>query len=354
MLFQNCIQGQELPEFVKNRLNSEKTNAEKYLNNYRISSKLYPPTRRLSSIFSDIEKKIIDSLGLKLDLSMVYDDDIRERMVELLENKYRQYELDTLIERWVSDEDDIYKRQTIEICRFDTISIFKKILDSLNKINYLDVPENKRTVLALLKLDTTTTYKNNFIKIKNDKRKEVENLILNNPYYNNTYIAELCGYIGDRKFIKPLEKALELSENFNTKVVLEALVRMKVEPYYTNYLKSIIRPIDSVKNSMLHFFVLDFVDVLNNQEAYLEVSKYLLSNVAGAISIIDYKDGTTGNSKTPIYVIALDYIRLCIKNPSLQKIINAPTFDEKKESDRMKVYKWMQKNYGKYEIRRLW
>jgi hypothetical protein len=240
--------------------------------------------------------------------------------------------------------------QAIDICQFDTALIFKQLWDSLNRLDYIHDYENKYTTLFLLRLDTTMIYKNTLSKILEERKKEIEQSIQSRPYYNSGYIAELCGYVGDKRFIAPLEKILEHKKN--NKRVLEALVRMKVEPYYTNYLTERTRSIEDIKKKVT-FFISDLTYILNNQESYLEISKYLLSSAPDlGGSIIDYEYGSKYVT-APVYVHAMLNIR-DIKNPSLQKIINAPDFDEKKESDRLKVYKWMQKNYGKYEIRRIW
>jgi hypothetical protein len=300
-----------------------------------------------------MEQHLIDSLGLKLHVSMVYDDDMCERMVELLENKYRQYELDTLVNREMRYNLATYAIDALEKCHFDTFSFFIEKLDSLVRLEPVNRETKKYTVLRLLRLDTMFAYKTIYAEIVKKDEERIRESYLNNPNYDNTYIAELCGYVGDKRFVEPLEKALKLPDNFDTNTVLRALARMKVEPYYTDYLKKRIRTIDDIKNNMPNFPISDFVYVLGNQEAYLEISKYVLSSATGAIDVIDYED-STGYFETPIYSIALDYIAGWMLNPSLQKIVNSPNFDKNKESDRMKVYKWMQKNYGRYEIWRRW
>jgi hypothetical protein len=349
-------QNQDLPDFVQKKLDVAKEKTRKYLMNYRISKNLPWPSDALDVLFSYREQQIIDSLGLKLHVSMVYDDDMRERMVELLENRYRQYELDTLVKRRMSDEYNICKRRAIDQCHFDTISIFKQKYDSLNHHDYLYdntiyTQRNKFTVLSLLHLDTTMMYKNALIEILEERKKEIEQSIQNNPYYDLRFIAELCGYVSDKRFIAPLEKILEREKD--NERVLEALARMKAEPHYTNYLTERTRSIEDIKKRSPRFSLNDFVYVLGNQEAYLELSKYLLSDATGSVDVIDMPD-TTMYSESPIYLEAIYFIKVYIENSSLQKTINSPNFDEKKESDRLKVYNWMQKNYGKYQIRRIW
>jgi hypothetical protein len=343
-------QSQDLPEFVQNKLDMEKEETREYLINYRISKNLLWPSYALGVLFSERESYILDSLGLKLHVSMVYDDDMRERMVELLENKYRQYELDTLINRYMFElMDTRYKVRAVDMCKFDTIPFFKIMLDSINKANSND-RNNKYKLFDLLHLDTTLAYQTAYSETVKKDKERIETDYLTDTLRIETYIAELCGYVGDKRFVAPLEKILEREKD--NKRVLEALVKMKVEPYYANYLTERTRSIEDIKKEKPRFSLDDFVYVLGNQEAYLELSKYLLSEVEGTVDVIDMPD-TTMYSESPIYLEAISLIGR-IKNPALQKIINTPNFDKKKESDRLKVYKWMQKNYGKYQIYRIW
>jgi hypothetical protein len=194
-------------------------------------------------------------------------------------------------------------------------------------------------------------YKNALEKVLENRKKEIEESIQNNPYYDPGYIAMLCGYIGDKRFIAPLEKILKRKKD--NKGVLEALVRIKAEPYYTDYVSERTRSIEDIKEYSPHFSLNDLVYVLGDQNAYLELSKYLLSSVDGSCDVIDSRDTTFYNC-IPIYIDAMFRISRDIRNPSLQKIVNAPNFDRENKKDCLKVYKWMRKNYGKYEIFKRW
>jgi hypothetical protein len=96
--------------------------------------------------------------------------------------------------------------------------------------------------------------------------------------------------------------------------------------------------------------------VLGTQKAYLELSKYLLSNKPYGIIAIDYSEYSESyptSYTTPVSNDAFYLIQDNIENKDLQEMIgNKHVADDPKLS--ISIYNWMQKNYGKYKIRRIW
>ena len=97
---------QNMPEFVQQRLDSLQHKAKTCLTKFRYgygpySPFYYMPSNQLKYSFSDKEITEIDSLGLILNIGMIYDDEMRDRIVQLMRNKYEEYELDTLVKRYI-------------------------------------------------------------------------------------------------------------------------------------------------------------------------------------------------------------------------------------------------------------
>jgi len=361
--------GQEMPAFVKERLDSVKIKARIaleevriYENGYREMKGKLPEANLLSSEFSDKEIEVINGIGLKLQIGMVFDNEMRDRLVQLLRNEYRKEELDTLVNIQINNNISLFENDAMKICKFDTMQIFKTTLDSfyidLNNKNQVQFSINmyKYDVFKLLHLDTTTIFKQVFNKIVTiEEERERENW-LTNVNYNYTSFAILCGYINDERFIKPLVEALSKSsksDNFQQEKVLEALARMRVEPYYSDYIKKRTLSEEQImdEKNWLDFDIDDFVYVLGTQEAFLELSKYLLSNKPYQMEIIDYADHSETHYN-PISLGAFYLIRDNIENKDIQAIIGPNREDV--EILLKPLYDWMQKNYGNYKIRRIW
>ena len=358
---------QKMPEFVQQRLDGLHYKAKKCLTIYRYGYSPYSPhndlpyANKLSYEFSDKEIELIDSLGLKLHIEMIFDNEMRDRIVQLMRNEYQENELDTLVNQQMKWNIGEYENDAMEICKFDTMQLFKTTLDSL----YLDLKSKnmaqfsismyKYDVFKLLQLDTTTIFKQEYNKIVERERERKKEGCVTNKTIDHTSLIELCGYIGDKRFIKPLIEMLEGKlTDYQKEALLEALVRMRVEPYYSNYVKKRTLTATQIKEEKwLDFSLNDFVSVLGTQKAYLELSKYLLSNKPYNIIEIDYDDRAPESFITPVSQDAFYLIRDHIKNKDLQKLIAGKDVYYNPELAKP-VYDWMQKNYGKYEIKRIW
>jgi hypothetical protein len=265
-------------------------------------------------------------------------------------------------------------RGAFEDCKFDTLQIFKEALDSfytdiinknpedsaiLRKYEYARKYQYVYDVFKLLQLDTTNLYKQSYNKVVAKKRERQE--LLNDPNANDTYLAKLCGYIGDKRFIQPLIDILNKPFDIDStsieivrEIMTESLVRMHVEPYYSDYVKKRTLTMEQIKdeNERLAFKLDDFVDVLGTQEAFLELSKYLLSNKPYSTDVIDYEDHAEYRHY-PASQDAFYLIQDNIENKEVQEMMGRKIFSENPELIQP-LYDWMQKNYGKYKIRRIW
>jgi hypothetical protein len=386
----NFTQAKKFPDFVQQRLDSVKKEAKRSLERYRIwDVKIDGGYRWLplqlgtvfsSGVFSYDETQLIDSLGLDLYVGLIYDDEMRNRIVQLMKNQYQEWELDSLVNRHIGMSVRYNSYEAFENCKFDTLQYFKDSLDNFytnfkNKhindslmydryVKYENFykKENRYEVFKLLQLDTTAIYKQSYNKIVEKQKKQERQNILNSTGHYRDYInlAELCGYINDKRFIQPLIDILNTSFNIDAdskevvyKTVIEALVRLRIEPYYSDYVQHRTLTQEQIQDDKgLHFKLEDFVYVLRTQEAFLELSKYLISNKPYGITMVDY----TNRSKiicSPASQEAFYLIQNNIENIEIQKMMKG----ENSYSDTKvlkQIYDWMQNNCRKYKIKRIW
>ena len=362
----SCL-GQTLPEDIQHRLDSLQDNARTALYNYRIDrdkGELY--TRSLEREFLYPKSLWEKTKNYHLSLGMIYDEAMRERIVRLMRNEYEAYELDTLADQYISNSSRSREWNILDICKFDTLQIFKTTLDSLfvdiqnknpedsllRKHDYAYKREYRLEVMKLLQLDTTKLYKQAYFQLVEKDRNQFINRRLNEKNYDRTAIAELCGYIGDKRFIPLLIEALDKPENFRREKVLEALARMRVEPYYSDYVKFRTRTREQILTETPLFDIDDLVYVIGTQESFLELSQYLLSDVAESYDILDLPEGSISHTHL-MYDAACSLLKVHIENEEVQEMLRERGADEDPEIIKQ-LYDWMQKNYGHYKIRRLW
>jgi hypothetical protein len=353
--------GQPLPGDIQQRLDSLKNRAKMALDNFRThpgTGELYSGELRYRFSPSYLFHK---SHEYNLNLGMIYDEGMRDRIVQLMRNEYREDELDTLVNRMLESLIKPNEREAMEICKFDTLTMFKKALDSLflnlESRNVVDMMKKVNHIYEYelfkhLKLDTIKIFRQTYSKIREREKERERKYYLTYTYYDRTELARLCGYIGDKRFISPLIEALDKPDNFNQEVVIEALARMRVEPYYNGYVKSRMpRTLEQVNKERPGFDIEDFVYVIGTQEAFLELSKYLLSDVPYRIEIADNQESSYSTS-FPISNDAFYLIQDHIENEDLQDMIKGKS--PYTPGVFKQTYDWMQKNYGKYKIRRIW
>ncbi|MDR2868133.1 MAG: hypothetical protein LBV46_01155 [Bacteroidales bacterium] len=351
----HCYGQTSLPEKFRPRLDALQEVVRNNLREYRYISKIeLPHNLQYSNLFSDQEIIYIDSMNIDVNIGLIYDDAMRNRILDIMNNRYEDYELDTLIARQIQSNQKGYEYQAMQICGFDTLSLFKTTLDSF----YLALTQRhgdknvyKYDILKLLKLDTTIQFQQAYQNVIRKELEFVRNSILTDTYENYNLLANLCGYIGDKRFAETLIVGLDKPNNFREEVVLEALARIQVEPYYSDYVKFRTRTMAQIKNEEPGFDIADFVYVLGTQEAYLELSKYLLSDYPYNFTVVDYFDTEESfQIPNPMSKQAFYFIEDYILNEDLQSLRkNLPHTD-----DFTPIYNWMQANYGKYKIRKIW
>ena len=389
------VYSQEIPAFVQHKIDSLQDETRRSLNYYRIWNintdgnmtlprglGFFAPGR---DNFSYRETLLIeDTLKLNLSVGMIYDNEMRERLMQLLRNEYQEWELDTLVNRQIGNNVTMYEENAMKMCRFDTIELFKLAVDSF----YLDIVSKSKEdfkkhlkeyesffkekyyhdVFKLLKLDTTTTYRQVYSNIIERKKEEIKKEWLTDMYSyfsGISYLAELCGYIGDKCFVQPLIEIFDKPFEFKNsksesrwqeniyKSVRVALVRLRVEPYYSDYLKKRMLTNEPIMDdNWLDFSLDDFVYVIGTQEAFLELSKYLLSNKPDVVTVIDYDDHTEYHN-SPVSQTAFNLIGDYIDNKDLQEMIGGKSSSKNPELIKP-IYDWMQENYGRYQIKRIW
>jgi hypothetical protein len=145
-----------------------------------------------------------------------------------------------------------------------------------------------------------------------------------------------------------------MPDNFRQETVIQALVRMQIEPYYTDYVQYRSKTIKQIKTEHSGFDINDLAYVLRTQESFLELSKYLLSDVAYSWAISDAPVGTEVQEIAySVSSEAFDLIHYNIENKEVQKMIGNGYIEDYTPFLKP-LYDWMQKNYGKYQIKRIW
>ncbi|MDR1974252.1 MAG: hypothetical protein LBQ31_06210 [Bacteroidales bacterium] len=323
-----------------------------------------------------------------LSIDILYDEPMRKRIIQLMSGEISSYEMDSIVARCSRYSNDYLKEKAFFMAKIDTLSIYKialkELYANLKKEDKFDIDKvySKAYQMELfwqMELDTLNVYKHIYYNLLETRIKECENETID--YFSNRFdcssLAELCGYLKDKRFKKLLIAALDKPRMFNKEIVVEALVRMKVEPYYTQYIKERTRTLDEIKQERPNFRIEKFVNVVRTQESFREISKYLLSDVPYRIQMEDSynstpppatdtsfkdipleftKNHTPTSRSFPISNDAYYLIKDNIENEDLQKI--TPDLGEIDESARKQIYQqvydWMQKNYGKYRIRKIW
>jgi len=365
----STVQSQKLPEFVQQRIDSLKDVTKNTLVNYRtlkvnVNERLPQSLGFFSSstIFTYDETLLIDSLGLNISISMIYDDEMRDRVVQLIRNEYRQDELDILVYRGINPDMRDVQRNEIEVMKtigIDTMQVFRNSLDSLYADleirNEIDLWKKRdriydHEILKQLHLDTTTLFKHVYNNILESQREQLKSYYLSNIIFDRRSLIDLCGYINDIRFVDNLLELFNTFTENEQESVQNALVRMRVEPFFCEYVNKRMLSMEEILNKVkqLDFSINDFVNVLGTQEAFLELSKYLLSNKPYGLEIGDYS-----SIVIPVSQYAFYLLRDNILNNDFQKLFggrqtaNNPVLANK-------LYDWMQENYGQYQIRRIW
>ncbi|GHT29627.1 hypothetical protein AGMMS49574_06910 [Bacteroidia bacterium] len=348
-----------IPNEVRIRLGEIKANIELKLDSCRTNIVLGNwHSNLLSKYFFRFKIPEGDLYQLNLNWKMVYDDMMIERIIQLLNNKYREDELEFLVNRQIYfhnknfgfEQDVMYKMNV------DTTKFFKEVKDSLNRFRDKNMHENlyqNFDVFQYLKIDTTSRFNFLMDSLKYEKVKKIKNELLCQVNFAIERLIDACGYIKDERFVIPLLNIVDNSQKFDKEYpdrikarATRALANMEVEPYYSNLLKSYSFSLEEIQKMHIVDYIDIFTEILHSQESFLELSKYLLYTTP---TFVSSEFGPDGNVSFNAYRLITQYI----ENKDLLEIIGDPsTFDL--NEGKFKIYDWMQKNYGKYEIKRLW
>ena len=327
----------------------------------------------LSNNFLQGERKRIDSLNLRLNWGMIVDESMRVRMLQLFNNEYPPEEMEQLLDRWMKKMDSFpfnYEQSAIDLIKADTMQIVRVAKDSLNQY-HRDKKENPQRPYQVsdafftLQLDTFPHFKFMVDSLRKVERVNKEKEYIGRVMFSMTPLIRASGNVGDKRFVEPLIKILTDLETRNSKEtdknrisrnereiyeVKSALVKMEIEPYRTDYLKTYSQPFEKIKQQTQDDFAghlgLFIVMVGNNNQDYLlEISNYLWSSGFTGMST----EGKGGVA----YRDAFRSIVHHIENEDFKEMVGNPrTFDI--DNRRFEVYEWMQKNYGNYKMKYIW
>lgn len=355
---------QTIPTNIQHLLDSlqEKTRYE--LNYKRLNSNVRINNVPMHRLFTDEIIAQAKEANIKLEWGMIYDEEMRNRLLDLMQNRYREDELDTLVNRYMNDASILYSTSIMasELCKFDTMTVFKQTLDKYfedlksKEVQIIYDHRHNYNVFNMLHLDTTQAYIQVFDSLKNIRRKNIINYYLYENSYELSFYATLCSYLCDERFIPVLIEALDNSKNYQKRKVLEALARMGVEPYYSDLLKEETLTKEEVESGV----DIDsdfFLKVIRTQEGFLAYAEMLKSNRKCAI-IPGYSKRSYGDE---LKFCVLEDIYYNLENKDMREYIAGGTtewwrvvpnplpLDWVEKVDWL--YNWMQENYGKYEIR---
>ena len=361
----------ETPEDIQIRLLEIKENMTLKLDSCRINRNIGRWTNDyLGGYFLPSEQEKIDSLGLRLNWGMLFDEPMRQRMLQLFRNEYKPEEMQQLLDRWMEIFDKTplrFKQRATDFIRADTMQIVRNARDSLNRYHREEIDGRlfqTSDAFFALKLDTFPYFRCLVDSLRKAERINKEKEYIIRAMFDMPSLIEASGNVGDKRFVEPLIEILTDLEQGHSKEtdknrissykhqiyqVKSALIKMKIEPYRTDFLKQYIRPLEDVKKHTpkdLVGFLGSLAYFGDNQDYLLEMSKYLWSSASTDISVVF---GHTGVA----YRQAFTFLVRLIQNEDFKQLVGDPkTFDI--DNRRFEVYDWMQANYGGYEIKHIW
>jgi hypothetical protein len=352
---------ESIPNDIQKKLLMIKENITLKLDSCRINSSLgrwHTDLLRKYLLDNPVKKEQDEALyKLNLEWKMLYDDAMIERIIQLLNNEYRDDELSTLVNRQMDIffRNSTFKHMAMSHIKADTSKIFLQVKDSLNK--HRDITQHEglyqySEVFRYLGMDTTARFYFLVDSFRKTEKEKVIQTYLTQVHFDIGHLIKVCGNINDERLIKPLIHIMENPGEFKNydpdylkQRVTNAFIQMKMEPYLSECLKSNTYSLDEIKEKKMAPDIAMFAEFLHSQESFRELSKYLLSSA--------YTMYTSEGPAGVAYETAFRYIMKYIENEDLWEIIGNPsTFDIKE--GRFKIYEWMQENYGKYKIKRLW
>jgi len=176
--------------------------------------------------------------SLNLDIGMIYDDNMRNRIVQLLRNEFAKNELDTIVARRFKVYEEQIRVKAFDLCRFDTLQPFQDSLyiywERRSRTHHKDYW--KYNVMGRLHLDTTAIFQKIFDSLFQEWKEQTITEAKETIQFDLKRIIKLCGAIKDRRFAPPLTDLFTQSLDEEIRRLAEiALVQMHIEPYRKNY-----------------------------------------------------------------------------------------------------------------------
>lgn len=294
----------------------------------------------LKDSFTWEETDMFYSCGRVPQASLMYDEYSRKRILQLLKNEFEEGELDFLVDMYssYSARDGIYHGKY----RFTGEEEYKnKFLRDRNSEAYKQLVDSCIEMCKPIQRERLlTTY-----------------------CFSIKYIIKLAGVIESKEIVDQLLKMYDdpKCEEYKSRIYT-ALVRQKVEPFYSNFIKE--RKYDESKG---------YYDLLPNvnfrtrtsvvyytysQDAILDLLPYLDSDTFGILEAVSEESQFFN---LPLKMDAFNIIKMHIMNTDLwaklgvENPIKFSPPDDYLTPKRIKmIKKWIKSNYGKYQLRRVW
>jgi hypothetical protein len=291
---------EERQAFITNDLNTVRI---------RHSANLLSPRRfgsviNVDEIFEDYEKFRID---------LFYTEAHRLRILEVLNDEWPEWELDTITQRFLGYSMRYREIDIERIAQTDTVRTEEEILDSLLRHRYEQIRE----------------------RFKNDTR------------WRRAY-ARLASFINDERFIEPLKRVYNEDPEFYGYL----LARMGVEPYLSRVEAELIARMREDNSG--RFFNMERMRFMpRTQTLFKHLSEHLLRD--DTYDLIGRDDAF--HFRRVAEIIFLDLANEGIRDlftSEERESFHFPRVEGRnaftKEHAR-RLYDWMQENYGNYKIR---
>ena len=381
VLFCSYSYGQKIPQEIQYVLDSVKSIANYRLQNCRVyavfrwnsmywgqynneANALSSRHRSLNHFPDRLRPRFLNTPFIEkadssnLNIGMVYDESMRNRIVQLLRNEFREDELDTVVARRFVLYQKRIRRQALDLGMFDTLPIFRDSLQATKERRFSPPPVPRfvrNDIIDFLQFDTTAVFQKIFDSLSREWEKQTRAEAKTTIQFDLRALIELCGRINDERFIPELKRLYAESSDERIKETAEVvLVRMNVEPFRENFFRERIRRIEYIKNNppevkstfnrTLGNPISDIAWNFRDQSVFKELSRFLLFDgpyehlqINGDIHTISIQQKVYQN------------IWIHVRNSDLREMMVRRMFGNPELYK--KVHEWMQKNYGRYEFR---
>ena len=308
-------------------------------------------TRRRSSDFEHYN----------LSVDTLFTQTARTRMKQLILGTHEQFEIDSLVKRRLVSAEVMLRSNALRYV-FSGNENLQSVFDSIVPIWREDgwrtsINEYKDSIRVFLRIDTMMVFvdRHNF-EIEQERQRLIEEYTNFRPGDFNfpTEIVNIAGFLGDTSFIPVLKQTLYYMPN--NRAIIEALVRLRAEPYFSNFLNERIVNLDCGEHfrdrrGLTARLIIDaLAEVHTSQSAFREISRYLLLDES--CKFLFFVGGRPDQGWFSFREYALDAIRGLLENEEIVTIIGCQFGRPQNEEVYQKLYDWMQTNYGNYIIRR--